>query len=109
MEELWGEARPVPEDRLEVLKGGEELEAADGVLAVHYTPGHAYHHLAYLEPDSGALFTGDAAGIRLPGQAYARAPTPAPEKDMGAWVRGLEEMRQVAPRHLWPTHFGRLE
>jgi glyoxylase-like metal-dependent hydrolase (beta-lactamase superfamily II) len=68
MEELWGEARPVPEDRLEVLKGGEELGAAGGVLAAHYTPGHAYHHLAYLEPDSGALFTGDVAGIRLPGQ-----------------------------------------
>jgi len=63
MEELWGEARPVPEDRLEILKGGEEIEAADGVLAAHYTPGHAYHHLAYLEPDSDALFTSDVAGI----------------------------------------------
>jgi hypothetical protein len=56
MDELWAETRPVPEDRIEILKGGEKLEAADGVLTAHYTPGHAYHHLAYLEPDSGALF-----------------------------------------------------
>jgi glyoxylase-like metal-dependent hydrolase (beta-lactamase superfamily II) len=109
MDELWGEARPVPEDRIEILKGGEELEAAGGVLAAHYTPGHAYHHLAYLEPDSGALFTGDVAGIRLPGQSYVRPPTPPPEIDVEAWVRSIENMRQIAPGSLWPTHFGRFD
>jgi glyoxylase-like metal-dependent hydrolase (beta-lactamase superfamily II) len=109
MDELWGETRPVPEDRLVVLSGGEELEAAGGVLAAHYTPGHAYHHLAYLEPDSGALFAGDVAGIRLPGQSYVRPPTPPPEIDLEAWVRSIEEMRQIAPRTLCPTHFGRFD
>src|ERR671921_2534096 len=106
MDELWGEARPVPENRLEGLKGGEELEAAGGVLAAHYTPGHAYHHLAYLEPGSGALFTGDVAGIRLPGQSYIRPPTPPPEIDLEAWVRSINYMRQIAPASLWPTHYG---
>jgi glyoxylase-like metal-dependent hydrolase (beta-lactamase superfamily II) len=106
MEELWGEARPVPEDRLQILKGGEEIEAADGVLAAHYTPGHAYHHLAYLEPESGALFSGDVAGIRLPGQSYIRPPTPPPEIDLEAWVGSIGLMRQLSPRSLCPTHFG---
>ena len=109
MDELWGETRPLPEDRIEILRGGEEREAADGVLVAHYTPGHAYHHLAYLEPDSGALFTGDVAGIRLPGQSYVRPPTPPPEIDMEAWVRSLGEIRQIAPRSLCPTHFGRFD
>src|SRR5918997_6753103 len=44
MEELWGEARPVPEDRIEVLEGGEELDAAGGGLAAPYTPRHAHPH-----------------------------------------------------------------
>ena len=109
MEELWGEARPVPEDRLEMLKGGEEIEAADGVLAAHYTPGHAYHHLAYLEPDSGSLFAGDVAGIRRPGQSYIRPPTPPPEIDLEAWAQSIEFIRQLAPGSLWPTHFGRFD
>jgi glyoxylase-like metal-dependent hydrolase (beta-lactamase superfamily II) len=109
MDELWGEARPVPEDRIEVLQGGEELEAGGGVLAAHYTPGHAYHHIAYLEPDSGALFTGDVAGIRLPGQSYVRPPTPPPEIDLEAWVRSIEEMRRISPQSICPTHFGRFE
>jgi glyoxylase-like metal-dependent hydrolase (beta-lactamase superfamily II) len=109
MEELWGEARPVPGDRLEILKGGEELEAADGTLVAHYTPGHAYHHLAYLEPGSGALFTGDVAGIRMPGQSYVRPPTPPPEIDLEAWVQSIELMRRLSPESLWPTHFGHFD
>jgi glyoxylase-like metal-dependent hydrolase (beta-lactamase superfamily II) len=109
MDELWGEMQPVPEDRLEVLKGGEELEAADGVLVAHYTPGHAYHHLAYLEPESGALFAGDVAGIRLPGQSYIRPPTPPPEIDMEAWMQSIERIRQITPQSICPTHFGRFD
>src|SRR5215217_6955809 len=109
MEELWGEARPVPEDRIRILKDKDEAEDAGGVLIAHDTPGHAYHHLAYLEPDSGALFAGDVAGIRLPGQSYVRPPTPPPEIDVEAWVRSIEHIREIAPASLWPKHFGSYE
>jgi glyoxylase-like metal-dependent hydrolase (beta-lactamase superfamily II) len=109
MDELWGEARSVPEDRIVTLKEGEEAEAAGGILVAHDTPGHAYHHLAYLEPGSGALFTGDVAGIRLPGQSYIRPPTPPPEIDVEAWVRSIEHIRELGPASLWPTHFGSYE
>ena len=82
---------------------------AGGVLVAHDTPGHAYHHLAYLEPDSGALFAGDVAGIRLPGQSYVRPPTPPPEIDVEAWMQSINYIRQVGPASLWPTHFGTYE
>ncbi len=106
MEELWGEVLPMPEDRLAVLEGGEEIETCGGVLTAHYTPGHAYHHLAYLEPESGMLFAGDVAGIRLPGQSYVRPPTPPPEIDVEAWMRSIEAIREISPRSLCPTHYG---
>jgi glyoxylase-like metal-dependent hydrolase (beta-lactamase superfamily II) len=109
MEVLWGEVRPVPEDRLKELKGGEEIEAAGGVLSAHYTPGHAYHHLAFYEPRSGTLFAGDVAGIRLPGQSYVRPPTPPPEVDVEAWKGSIETIRKLAPEVLCPTHFGSYE
>ncbi len=109
MDELWGEVRPVPEDRLKVLGDGEETGAAGGSLVAHDTPGHAYHHLAYLEPDSGALFAGDVAGIRLPGQSYVRPPTPPPEIDVEAWMQSINAIRRVGPASLWPTHFGRFD
>src|ERR671913_246087 len=109
MNELWGEAWPVPEDRIVILKEGEEAEAAGGVLVAHDTPGHAYHRLAFLEPDSGALFSGDVAGIRLPGQSYVRPPTPPPEIDVEAWVRSINRIKKIGPSSLWPTHFGSYE
>ncbi len=109
MEEMWGEVRAVSEDRLVKLEGGEEIEAAGGVLSAHYTPGHAYHHLAYLEPESGTLFAGDVAGVRLPGQSYVKPPTPPPEVDIEAWKGSIEAVRKLAPRSLYPTHFGSYE
>jgi glyoxylase-like metal-dependent hydrolase (beta-lactamase superfamily II) len=109
MYEMFGEPQPVPEDRLEELKGGEEIEAAGGLLVAHYTPGHAYHHLVYLEPRSGMLFTGDVAGVRLPGQSYVKPPTPPPEVDVEAWKGSIETIRKIAPEILCPTHFGSYE
>jgi glyoxylase-like metal-dependent hydrolase (beta-lactamase superfamily II) len=109
MEELWGEVRPVPEGRLVALKGGESVEAAGSVLVAHDTPGHAYHHLAYFEPESGALFAGDVAGIRLQGQAYVRPPTVPPEFDAEAWKGSIEDIRKLAPSTILPTHFGPFE
>ncbi len=110
MDELWGETRPVPEDRLVALKGeGEEVEAAGGIVTAHDTPGHAYHHLSFHEPQSGALFAGDVAGIRLPGQSYVRPPTPPPEIDIEAWNRSIQEIRRISPSTICPTHFGRFD
>lgn len=109
MEELWGEPVPVPEGRLRVLADGEEAPAAGGVLTAHDTPGHAYHHLAYLDPETGTLFAGDVAGIRLPGHSYVRPPTPPPEVDVDLWVRSIGKMRRLEPASLCPTHFGRFE
>jgi glyoxylase-like metal-dependent hydrolase (beta-lactamase superfamily II) len=109
MEEMWGEVRAVSEDRLEKLEGGEEIEAAGGVLVAHYTPGHAYHHLAFYEPESGALFAGDVAGVRLPGQSYIKPPTPPPEIDIEAWKESIEAIRKLGPKALYPTHFGSYE
>jgi glyoxylase-like metal-dependent hydrolase (beta-lactamase superfamily II) len=109
MDELWGEARPVPEDRIELLKDGKETETAGGVLVAHDTPGHAYHHLAYLEPESGSLFAGDVAGIRLPDLSYVRPPTSPPDLDVEAWKDSITLIREIAPSSLWPTHFGRFD
>jgi glyoxylase-like metal-dependent hydrolase (beta-lactamase superfamily II) len=109
MDELWGEVKPVPEDRLVKLEGGEEIEAAGGVVRAHYTPGHAYHHLAFHEPETSHLFAGDVAGVRLPGQSYVKPPTPPPEVDIDAWKGSIETLRKIEPKILCPTHFGSYE
>ena len=98
---LWGEVVPVPEARLRVLRGGE---VRDG-FRVAYTPGHAWHHVAYLHEDSGLALTGDVAGVRIDGGPVL-APTPPPDIDVEAWRASIGILRDWAPRALCPTHFG---
>jgi glyoxylase-like metal-dependent hydrolase (beta-lactamase superfamily II) len=102
MERLWGEVAPVPADRLTALAGGEEVEG----MRVTYAPGHARHHVVYLDPDPGDAYCGDVAGVRVPPSELIAAPTPPPEIDVEAWLASIEVVRESRPRRLCITHFG---
>ena len=100
---LWGDVRPVPEDRLRVWRQGEGSECAG--LRVVPTPGHIAHHLAYLDEREGTLFSGDAMGIALSGGPQ-HPPTPPPSVDLPAWHTTLDEIGAIAPERFGATHFG---
>lgn len=102
MEKLWGEVAPVPEERVTILNGGEEIEGLD----VHYAPGHARHHVLYHDPATGDAFTGDVAGVRVPPSELAAAPTPPPEIEVEVWLESLQMLRSLEPKRLCMTHFG---
>jgi glyoxylase-like metal-dependent hydrolase (beta-lactamase superfamily II) len=104
---LWGETVAVPAGQMHPLQNGDVIEAAGLHLQAVDTPGHAYHHIAYLL--DGLCFTGDVAGVRLPGQIHVRLPTPPPEIDLPAWRASLAHLRSINPDQLLPTHFGPLE
>jgi glyoxylase-like metal-dependent hydrolase (beta-lactamase superfamily II) len=101
MWELWGEVAPVPEDRIHVLSGGETVEG----FRVAYTPGHASHHVCYLDGD-GTLYAGDAAGVRILPSSSVLPPTPPPEVDLEAWAATLDEIERRSPERLALIHFG---
>jgi glyoxylase-like metal-dependent hydrolase (beta-lactamase superfamily II) len=96
---LWGELAPVPEENVH-LTGDETLG-----LATFLTPGHAYHHVCYLDRD-GTLYAGDAAGVRIQPSAFVLPPTPPPEVDLEAWEQTLEAIAAHAPARLALIHFG---
>jgi glyoxylase-like metal-dependent hydrolase (beta-lactamase superfamily II) len=101
MDRLWGEVAPVPAERVTALAGGEEVE---GFRVVH-TPGHASHHVTYLDLDSGDAFVGDMAGVRIPPYELTLPPTPPPEVDVEAWLDSLERISELEPERLRLTHF----
>ena len=105
MDRLWGEVRPVPPDRLRVLRGGERLELAGRTLDVAYTPGHASHHVSFFDMTSGTAYVGDTGGIRIV-EGYVKAPTPPPDIDLEAWETSLKTIEAWRPRALVLTHFG---
>lgn len=106
MHELWGEMRPVPADRLTVLEDGARVRVGRRTLAAVDTPGHARHHHAFHDADAGLVFTGDVAGIRLPGASYVLPPTPPPEFEPERWHASVARLRALRPAMLLPTHFG---
>jgi glyoxylase-like metal-dependent hydrolase (beta-lactamase superfamily II) len=105
MDRFWGAFLPVPADRLHVLSGDERLDVAGRQMAVAYTPGHAWHHVSYLDLREGRAFVGDTAGIRV-SHGYIKAPTPPPDIDLVAWDQSLERIEQWRPTSLLLTHFG---
>jgi glyoxylase-like metal-dependent hydrolase (beta-lactamase superfamily II) len=99
---LWGELVPVPPENVH--------EVGDRVLGLESfpSPGHASHHVCYLDPD-GTLYAGDAVGVRvLPGRSVL-PPTPPPEVDVEAWQLTLDEVERREPERLALIHFGVVE
>lgn len=106
MERLWGEVASCPADRVDVLEDGATVKAGNRTLIARHTPGHAMHHIAYHDPDSGAIFTGDVAGVRLDNAPYVRPPTVPPELDLILWRESIQQLRRLNPMRLYLTHFG---
>jgi glyoxylase-like metal-dependent hydrolase (beta-lactamase superfamily II) len=105
MDTLWGAFLPVPADSVTVLTGGERLELAGTSIKVAYTPGHAKHHVCYLNEHDGMAFAGDTAGVRVSGD-YLIAPTPPPDIDIEAWQESINAIDAWQPVSLFLTHFG---
>ncbi|MDR7537734.1 MAG: MBL fold metallo-hydrolase [Armatimonadota bacterium] len=106
LEPLFGPVLPVPARRIHTLEDGAHLVLGSRRLVALDTPGHARHHLVYVDEATGEVFTGDAAGVAVPGSRYVRPPTPPPELDPPAWDATIERLRALRPSRLFLTHFG---
>jgi glyoxylase-like metal-dependent hydrolase (beta-lactamase superfamily II) len=98
-DELWGELAPVPAENVRVV--GNLVVG----LRCFPTPGHAAHHVSYLDRD-GTLYAGDAAGVRIQPGRHVLPPTPPPELDVDTWQATIEELERRDPERLALIHFG---
>jgi glyoxylase-like metal-dependent hydrolase (beta-lactamase superfamily II) len=96
---LWGELAPVPEQNVHVV--GEKVLGLD----CFPSPGHAAHHVCYLDGE-GTLYAGDAAGVRIMPDRHIWPVSPPPEVDLDAWERTIDELELRAPERLALIHFG---
>jgi glyoxylase-like metal-dependent hydrolase (beta-lactamase superfamily II) len=96
---LWGELAPVPERNIHVV--GDRILGFEAFP----TPGHAAHHVSYLDGD-GTLYAGDAAGVRIGPGSFVLPPCPPPELDLEAWQQTIEEIERRTPGRLALIHFG---
>ncbi len=105
-ERMWGDFEAVPSDHITSLEGGETVSLGGRKLNVLYTPGHASHHVSYLDESIGVAFIGDTAGIRISNRDCILPVTPPPDIDLEKWTASIEKIREWQPELLFLTHFG---
>lgn len=107
---LYGRLDATPAERVHALEDGDEIAVGPGrsLTAVH-SPGHARHHLALHDSETGVLFAGDAAGVRLPDVGVLRPATPPPDFDLDLAIGSLRIFVARRPSGLALAHFGLLE
>ena len=104
MDTLWGEFLSSPVEQVTPVYDGDEIQAAGLTFKVLETPGHANHHHVYQLED--VAFTGDAAGICLPGSPLRDLPAPPPEFNWEVWQGTIAKIRACNFQRLYPTHAG---
>jgi len=104
MEGLWGKMLPAPADKVVSLKDGEQVKVGNVKFTALDTPGHARHHHAYVCGD--ACFTGDVAGMRLPGTDYLSVTAAPPQFDPVAYQDSITRLHEAGFGRLYLTHFG---
>jgi glyoxylase-like metal-dependent hydrolase (beta-lactamase superfamily II) len=107
LDSLYGRLTPTPAERVHVLEDGEELPVSPNrTLTVVDSPGHAKHHLALHDSDSGLLFAGDAVGVRLPDVGILRPATPPPDFDLDQALTSLRRFAERRPAGIALAHYG---
>jgi glyoxylase-like metal-dependent hydrolase (beta-lactamase superfamily II) len=107
LDTLYGRLDPTPGERIHVLADGEDIRVSSNrTLTTVDSPGHAKHHLALHDSDSGLLFAGDAVGVRLPDAGVLRPSTPPPDFDLDQAIASLRKFAARRPTGVALAHYG---
>ncbi len=107
LDSLYGRLEPTPADRVHVLYDGDAVDLGGGrTLTAIDSPGHAKHHLGFVDSQSGLLFAGDAVGVKLPGGGALRPATPPPDFDLDQALSSLRRFARASPTRIALAHYG---
>jgi glyoxylase-like metal-dependent hydrolase (beta-lactamase superfamily II) len=109
LDSLYGRLDPTPIERIHVLDDLETIDVGQGrTLTTVDSPGHAKHHLALHDSQSGILFAGDAVGVRLPDGGVLRPSSPPPDFDLDLALHSLDRFAERRPAGIALAHYGLL-
>jgi len=107
LDRLFGPLRAVPADRMRAVAPGDVVDLGAGRrLEIIEATGHARHHMAIQDSETGVIFVGDAMGVYLPEAGVLRPATPPPDFDLDLALATLRRLRERSPTALYLTHFG---
>ncbi|MGI8664128.1 MAG: MBL fold metallo-hydrolase [Acidimicrobiales bacterium] len=107
LDSLYGRLDPTDSARIRVLDDGDTIMVGPTrTLSTIDSPGHAKHHLALHDSDTGLLFAGDAVGVRLPDAGVLRPATPPPDFDLDQALASLRRFEACHPTGIALAHYG---
>ena len=109
--QLYGDIRPVAQERVLVSEEEMVIDLDNRKLHLFNTPGHAFHHHAIFDDQSGSLFSGDAFGIGYPrfshGEDRLIFPSTSPTQfDPLLTLSSIKRIVAFEPTQVLLTHFG---
>jgi len=104
--EFYADPVPIPEARVASLTDGDGIDLGDRTLSAHHAPGHAPHQTMFVDPGDGLCFTGDAAGIYVPGPNVLKETSPPPQFDLEQCLDDVRAVEAINPDTLCFGHFG---
>jgi glyoxylase-like metal-dependent hydrolase (beta-lactamase superfamily II) len=104
---VYGACTPIEAARIEGVADGDLLDLGGGrTLEMLYTPGHAKHHVGVHDSETGAIFSGDSVGVKLPGMTHIRPATPPADFHLEAALASLDRYRDREPARVYLAHYG---
>ncbi len=105
---------PVPSGRVVEAGDGHKVALNGRTMVCLDTPGHASHHNAIHDVQSGCVFSGDTFGLSYrefdTDQGPFILPTTSPVQfKPDALHRSIDRILELEPTAIYPTHFGRIE
>lgn len=100
---------PVPKDRIIQVKDGTTLEFGGGAsVELIYAPGHAYHHLAWIDKKAHIALTGDSFGNVYDDIAknVGFAITSPAAFDPDAWTDTITRIMNMGTESYGVAHYG---
>lgn len=104
---VYGDCTPIEAARIRAVEDGDLVDLGGGRhLEVMYTPGHAKHHIGLFDTHTGAIYSGDSVGVKLPGMTRIRPATPPADFHLQAALASLDRYRERDPSRLFLAHYG---
>ncbi|HUY06278.1 MAG TPA: MBL fold metallo-hydrolase [Acidimicrobiales bacterium] len=106
LDSLYGRLDPTDAERIVVLFDDDIVDVGNRAVRAIDSPGHAKHHLAFLDETSGLLFAGDALGVQLPDGGVLRPATPPADFDFTKAIASMRRFSALRPAGIALTHYG---
>lgn len=111
---LYGDLVPIPAERVIEAAHDMTLDLAGRTLRLLDTPGHAKHHIAIHDSQTGHVFTGDTFGISYrqldsaAGKQFIFPTTSPSQFDLAAAHATLDMISALKPAAIYVTHYAQV-